>query len=95
MNDEAFTYKIILLSLGYPGKTCLINRYMKNRFEENVNFTTSSSYQNKEVRLNNGKKIIVNLWDTSGCEKNMFLSKIFLKYSKRVIFLYDKLKKYL
>ena len=89
MDDQNPFYKIILLSSGYPGKTCLINRYINNTYLEDVCATSSSSFQIKDVILNNGIKITVHIWDSSGSETFMSLNKIFLKNSKGIILLYD------
>ena len=44
---------------------------------------------NKDVILNNGRRVTLNVWDTSGAERFMSMNKIFLKGSKGVILLYD------
>jgi GTPase SAR1 family protein len=42
-----------------------------------------------KVTVINGKSYSVNLWDTIGQEKYCSLTKIFLKVSKIVIFVFD------
>ena len=86
MNDENPIYKIILFSLGYPGKTCLIKRYTHNSFEINW---IAFIYETKEVTLKNGRQIKVNIWDTSGTETYLHVNKLYIKGSKGIIFLYD------
>ena len=53
-----------------------------------IKSTLASTLIEKVIEINK-KKYSIELWDTAGQEKYKFLSKIFLKDSKIVIFVYD------
>lgn len=80
--------KAILLGNSGVGKTNLINTCVGKPFDEEKGVSTTGSYSQKEVIIND-KKYCVNLWDTAGQELYNSITKMFLKKSKIVIFVYD------
>ena len=80
--------KIILVGDSGTGKTNLITVAAGFEFNTNSLTTTSCSYIQKIIKKGD-KEYKVNLWDTIGQEKYRSLTKIFLKDSKIVIFVYD------
>ena len=87
-DDKNNAIKIILVGDSGTGKTNLITVAAGFKFNSNSLTTTSCSYVQKIVKIDeNAYKI--NLWDTIGQEKYRSLTKIFLKDSKIVIFVYD------
>ena len=88
-NVEEQDIKVILVGEMGTGKTSLINVLMGGKFVEGVEMTTSSaSFVTKQMKIDN-KIYSINLWDTIGQEKFRSLTKIFIKDSKIVIFVYD------
>ena len=67
------------------GKTNIINAMTNQPFDTNKISTLASTLIEKVIEINK-KKYSIELWDTAGKEKFKFLSKIFLKDSKIVIF---------
>ena len=87
LEDEEI--KIILVGESGTGKTSLINVAMGMKFQEGTELTTSSaSFVTKIIKIGD-KSYSLNLWDTIGQEKFRSLTKIFIKDSKIVIFVYD------
>ena len=86
--EEDEEIKVILVGEMGTGKTSLINTAIGLNFQEKLASTTTNSIMNKTMKVN-GKSYSVNLWDTIGQEKYRSLTKIFLKGSKIVIFVYD------
>ena len=84
-NDEI---KVILVGESGTGKTSLINTSIGLPFKENIITTATNSFAPKDVKIGN-KKYTLNLWDTIGQEKYRALTKIFIKDSKIVIFVFD------
>jgi small GTP-binding protein len=88
-NLEDEDIKVILVGESGTGKTSLINVAMGMKFQEGVELSTSSaSFVTKIIKIG-GKSYSLNLWDTIGQEKFRSLTKIFIKDSKIVIFVYD------
>ena len=84
--------KVILVGESGTGKTSLINTSIGLPFKENMMTSATNSFAPKEMQIGN-KKYILNLWDTIGQEKYRTLTKIFIKDSKIVIFVFDITKK--
>ena len=80
--------KAILLGNSGVGKTNLINTCTGFNFEEDYESTSCCSYRQKILEIND-KKYIINLWDTAGQELYRAVTKIFIKGSHLVIFVYD------
>ena len=80
--------KVILVGDSGTGKTQLITVAAGFEFNSASLTTTSCSYVQIKLQKNK-KEYKINLWDTIGQEKYRSLTKIFLKDSKIVIFVYD------
>ena len=51
------------------GKTCIINRFVGGIFDEYQLSTIGIDYKTKYVKLANGKKAKLLIWETAGQEK--------------------------
>ena len=89
-NDEEIVpyLKITLIGDTGAGKTCIINRYIKDDFFSNKVSTMGVSCSNKLVKENN-KLLRVDLWDTAGQEQYRSLGRHFYKDSYVIILVYD------
>ena len=89
-NPSKECYKVVLLGdCGVGSKSSLVNRLMGNKFEPNIPSTCSASYISRTVNLQNGKKIIIEIWDTPGQEKYKPVLKLYLKDSDCIALGYD------
>ena len=88
MSEDEESIKIILIGNSGVGKTAIINRFELDKFSKDTQSTTSSSFIIKPIDID-GKKLILNIWDTAGQEKFRSLNKLFIKNSKIIIFVYD------
>ena len=79
--------KVILLGESGTGKTSLINAAIGNEFSSDPNLTISSSFVTKKF-IKKKKKYNLNIWDTAGQEAYRSLTKLFIKNTKIVIFVY-------
>ena len=95
MNLDEEEIKVILVGEAGTGKTSLINTLMGIPFKENMITSSTNSFAPKDFYIDD-KKYTLNLWDTIGQEKFRSLTKIFIKGSKIVIFVYEitKLKSF-
>ena len=80
--------KIILVGETNTGKTSIIKSIMGLDFNSTESSTTGVSYVNKKMKVND-KEYNIAIWDSVGQEKFRSLTKIFLKDSKIVIFVYS------
>ena len=82
-------FKILLLGDATVGKTCFLMRYSDDVFIESYLNTIGSDYKLKIVKLDNGKTIKVQLWDTAGQDKYRTIAKNYFKGSHGILLLYD------
>lgn len=75
--------KVILLGCSSVGKTCLINRYIKDEFG-NVKNTIGASFA-----LKNWNNFNMGIWDTAGQEKYTSLSGFYTRGAGAAILTYD------
>ena len=80
--------KMILVGSSGAGKTNIINFLIGEKFQSTALSTTSSSYIEKQITIDN-KLYEVEIWDTAGQEKFHSLTKIFIKGAKIVLFVYE------
>ena len=86
---EIKCFYIITLGNSGVGKTSIINRYIKNEFEENKEATLGIKYSYKEIKFNNKDKIILKLMDTAGQERFKALTKSYFKNVDAVLFVFS------
>ena len=87
-NQQNNSMKVILLGNSGVGKTNLINTSVGQQFQEDTSVTTSGTFSEKKIKIGD-EEYCLNLWDTAGQEKYESITKIFLKKSEIVIFVYD------
>ena len=90
-DDQEDQIKIIFLGESGVGKSCLINRFLFNRMEDEK-ATVSPKCLQKSIIVN-GRKYICNLWDTPGVEIFRRLTTLFLIDSEIVVLVYDTTNK--
>ncbi len=81
--------KIVLLGSICVGKTSIIDQYIRNGFYELFEKTIVAEKSIKEIVLNDGKKIDLEIWDTPGSKIYISASKHCLKNAKIVLLIYD------
>ncbi len=87
--ESDFVIKILLLGDSEVGKSCFLMRYSDNVFVENYITTIGLDYKLKIVKLDSGKTIKVQLWDTAGQDKYRTIAKNYYKGSHGILLLYD------
>ena len=92
-NNNLKIFKICLVGESGVGKTCIINRFVKNEFDIDENPTLAASYAQKNVKLDDDTIIRFHIWDTAGQEKYRSINKIFYQDAAVVILVYDITRK--
>ena len=82
-------FNIITLGDSGVGKTSIINRYITNKFEDNMTSSIGLNFSYKEIHFNNKDKIILKLVDTAGQEKYRSLTKSYYKNTDAVLFVFS------
>ena len=82
-------YKIVLLGESGVGKTCILNRFLNGKHDENCVANITAQFCKKNVMLPGGKSIEFEIWDTAGQEKFRSLNRIYYLNTKVAILVYD------
>ena len=84
------TCKIVLVGDSGAGKTCIISRFVNDRFDKGQMTTACPSFCTKEINYPKYKKTInLDIWDTAGQEIYRSISKLFYKGAAIGILVYD------
>lgn len=88
-NEELMlTYKICVFGDKGVGKTTLINRYLTNKFHENLLATLGAAIHIKLLEVEGGK-VTLQVWDFGGEYKFKFLISPYAQGSSGGIFVFD------
>jgi small GTP-binding protein len=82
------TFKICVFGDVAVGKTSLVDRYLTNKFHENIQATLGASIHIKFIDVPNGK-ITLQIWDFGGHKNFMFLIPSYSRGSSGAIFMFD------
>ncbi|XP_055379299.1 ras-related protein Rab-9B [Condylostylus longicornis] len=66
--NKTILLKVVILGDGGVGKSCLMNRFVSNRFDENSFHTIGVEFMNKDIEVD-GVKYTLQIWDTAGQER--------------------------
>ena len=82
-------YNILLLSCTPAGKTCILNRFVANIFQYDLLATAGLNIAKKIIKLDNGKKVILQIWDTNSQDRFRRLYLNYYKGADGIILAYD------
>ena len=88
-NSKELEIKICLLGDVSVGKTSIASRLCKNSFNENYINTIGGAYQQQNIVLNNGAKIKLHIWDTSGQDRFRSMTNLYYRDAQVAILTYD------
>ena len=86
---KEYEIKICLLGDVSVGKTSIASRFCKNSFNENYINTIGGAYQQQNVILNNGVKMKLHIWDTSGQDRFRSMTNLYYRDAQVAILTYD------
>ncbi len=80
--------KIVLLGGLDCGKTCLVERYIRDRFGTPQKLTLGAAFETKKIDVA-GRTLILGIWDTAGQERFQSMTKLFYRHAQAAIVCYD------
>ena len=90
MEGNNITCKVVLVGDSGVGKTCIIQRYVKNEYNDSTETTLTSTYSYKTLDYKEFKKSIsFDIWDTAGQELYRAMAKNFYLNASIGILVYD------
>ena len=81
-------YKIIFLGDQGTGKSCILNRFVEDKFDDNYQATIGLDFQSKNVKIDN-QDVHLLLYDTAGQEKFRSLIPMYTREANIIILVYD------
>ena len=87
--NKELLYKILLLGDSTVGKTCFLMRYTDNTYQEIHMSTIGIDNKFKDVELEDGKKVKIQIWDTAGQDRFRSITKNYYKGAHGIILIYD------
>ncbi|KAL2730807.1 ras-related protein Rab-24-like isoform X1 [Vespula squamosa] len=85
--------KVVLLGNAAVGKTSLSERFVNERFNENLSYqnTIGAAFAAKQIEIN-GHNLVMGIWDTAGNERYDAMTRIYYRGAKAAIICYDVTK---
>lgn len=82
--------KVVLVGQFCVGKTALVIRYSKNKFDELSPYqpTIGAAFVSKQVSVG-GKGVTLGIWDTAGSERFEAMNRLYYRGGKAAIVCYD------
>ena len=88
-NEQDFIeYTILLLGESRVGKTSIFNRYIYNKFVDNVSSTIGVDFETKTL-LYKGKNYSIKLYDTAGQERFRGIARSYYHFGKAFLIIFD------
>jgi len=87
-NSSKIEAKVVLLGKGNVGKSCIVQRYLYNRFKD-TSATVGAAFGAKKEILENGTQILLGIWDTAGLERFESINHMYFRGAKAAVLCYD------
>ena len=89
MENKSYEARIITLGDSLVGKSCLIIRFIEDKYFTNYLSTIGFDLKYKLVSLKDGSKLRLTIHDTAGEERFRALSKNYIKKADGILVVYD------
>ena len=87
-SDKSVTFKILTIGESGVGKTCILRRFVENKFLKNHLATIGIDFKTKNLIINN-KEIKLKIWDTAGQERFRNIATQYYKGADGIVLVYD------
>ncbi|KAG4088876.1 hypothetical protein H8356DRAFT_1280615 [Neocallimastix lanati (nom. inval.)] len=81
--------KVVIIGDGGVGKTSIRVQYIHRRFTSNYKATIGADFITKDVQLEDGKKVSMQIWDTAGQERFQSLGIAYYRGADACIIVFD------
>ena len=90
--EEVLKYKMIFVGDQSTGKSCILNRFVEDKFDDNYQATIGLDFQSKNVKIDN-QDVHLLLYDTAGQEKFRSLIPMYTRDANIIVLVYDITRK--
>ena len=87
-SEPSITFKILTIGESGVGKTCILRRFVENKFLKNHLATIGIDFKTKNLIINN-QEIKLKIWDTAGQERFKSIASNYMKKANGVVLVYD------
>jgi len=87
--NELVDIRIITLGDSRVGKSCLILKYIDNKFSNLFISTIGFDLKHKQITLKDGNKAKLTLFDTAGQERFRSLARTYIRKANGILLIYD------
>ena len=88
MSEGLLTFKILTIGESGVGKTCILRRYVENKFLKNHLATIGIDFKTKNVVVNS-KEIKLKIWDTAGQDRFRNITNQYYKGADGIFLVFD------
>ena len=86
--EPSVTFKILTIGESGVGKTCILRRFVENKFLKNHLATIGIDFKTKTLNINN-QEIKLKIWDTAGQERFRNITTQYYKGADGIVLVYD------
>ena len=87
-SEPMITFKILTIGESGVGKTCVLRRFVENKFLKNHLATIGIDFKTKTLNINN-QEIKLKIWDTAGQERFRNITTQYYKGADGIVLVYD------
>ena len=87
-SEPSITFKILTIGESGVGKTCILRRFVENKFLKNHLATIGIDFKTKTLNINN-QEIKLKIWDTAGQERFRNITTQYYKGADGIVLIYD------
>ena len=87
-SEPSMTFKILTIGESGVGKTCVLRRFVENKFLKNHLATIGIDFKTKTLNINN-QEIKLKIWDTAGEERFRNITTQYYKGADGIVLVYD------
>ena len=87
-SEPSITFKILTIGESGVGKTCILRRFVENKFLKNRLATIGIDFKTKTLNINN-QEIKLKIWDTAGQERFRNITTQYYKGADGIVLVYD------
>lgn len=87
--DKRIPVKVSLIGTYDVGKSSLVTKFVRDKFEKDTESTIGGLFAAKNVSTVTGETVLLQIWDTAGSEKFKSLIPTYLRGSHVVLICYD------
>ncbi|KAJ1632927.1 ras-related protein rab-5C [Pavlovales sp. CCMP2436] len=93
-SDRTTSCKLVLLGNANTGKTSLVTRLVRNRFNAETMATVGAAFAQHRVEMGDTMEVIqFGIWDTAGSERYRSLTPMYYRGAQAAIIVYDMTSK--